>query len=241
MATAVLAILVGRRDGFGWIRSWLHNTRRGRASVDASWWAKGATLIRLTGLNASDELIVLKPDESVFWYGAGIGALKYPSDFHDFIRDGTVRVRRNDINHLEKDTIVFEDGERLETDATICMTGWEWRGSIDFLSPETHAKLGVPSAKYTPSQQEKWDALDHRVDREILHRFPRLATRLTKDFSREDFLVARPSVGTRKRFDINTEADSAEDKTSKQKYSPWRLWRDMVPPGQASKSAIWFS
>lgn len=211
----------------------MHDTRRGRASVDALWWAKGATLIRLTGLNASDELIVLKPDESVFWYGAGIGALNYPSDFHDFIRDGTVRVRRNDINHLEKDTIVFDDGERLETDATICVTGWEWRGSIDFLSPETHAKLGVPSAKYTPSQQEKWDALDRRVDREILHRFPWLATIFTKDFSREDFLVARPSVGTRKRFDITTEADSAEDKTSKQKYSPWRLWRDMVPSGQA--------
>ncbi|KAK3176383.1 hypothetical protein OEA41_007706 [Lepraria neglecta] len=183
-------------DGFGWIRSWLHDTRWGRASVDALWWAIGATLIRQTGLNTSDELIVLKPDESVFWYGAGLGALNYPSNFHDFIRDGTVRVRRNDTNHLKKDTIVFEDGERLETDALICVTGWEWRGSIHFLSPETHAELGVPSAKYTPSQQEKWDALDFRADREILHRFPRLATRPTKDFNREDLLVARPGVGT---------------------------------------------
>ena len=163
---------------------------------------------------------MLKPDESVFWYGAGLGALNYSSDFHDFIRDGTVRVQRNDINHLKKDTIVFEDGERLETDALICVTGWEWRGSIDFLSPETHAELGVPSAKYTPSQQEKWDALDRRADREILHRFPWLATRPTKYFNREDLLVARPGVGTRKRFDMNTEADAAEEKTLKQQYSP---------------------
>ncbi|KAK3176384.1 hypothetical protein OEA41_007707 [Lepraria neglecta] len=32
---------------------------------------------------------------------------------------------------------------------------------------------------------------------------------------------------------MNTEADAAEDKTLKQQYSRWRLWRGMVPPGQA--------
>ncbi len=228
--------LWGDSDGFTSIRRLLHNTRWGRATVDAFWWAIGAALIRQTGLNASEELMVLKPDESVFWYGAGLGTLNYPSNFHDFLKDGTVRVRKDDIKQLEKDTIVFRDGQSLKTDALICVTGWEWRGSIAFLSSEMHAELGLPSTRYTPSQRAQWDALDRRADAEILQRFPRLATRPTKDFNREDLLLAQPGVRTRKGTlidDENNGCDDSEAQPMKQQHTPWRLWRGMVPPGQA--------
>ena len=99
-----------------------------------------------------------------------------------------------------------------------------------------HAELGLPSTRYTPSQRAQWDALDRRADAEILQRFPRLATRPTKDFNREDLLLAQPGVRTRKGTlidDENNGCDDSEAQPMKQQHTPWRLWRGMVPPGQA--------
>lgn len=214
----------GDADGFGYVRSLLHGTRWGRWAVDALWAKLRSDLLVQTGLDGKEELRALIPDEDVFWYATELGILNYPTDIHDFVTAGQVKVHRQDIARLVgKGRVAFTDGTSLNTDALVCVTGWEWRSTIGFLPKIMHAQWGLPSKDFTRTQREVWDILDRRADVEILQRFPRLARRPERDIQRNHLQMHRPGGGL--------EGDEV-----KEEDTPWRLWRAMVPPEMTNGS-----
>ena len=214
----------GNADGFGYVRSLLHGTRVGRWIVDKFWKKLSADTIEQAGLNKNEKLKILIPDVEAFWVSARLGILNYPSNIYDYVTNGQVEVLRKDVECLENgNSIKFTDGHHVETDALICSTGWNFSPDIEFLPRSLHSEFGIPSLELTKSQKEMWAKLNAKVDVEICERFPKLTERpLLNDHS----LVVRE----------NLPLPSAQRKH--EEYSPWRLWRGVVPPLVKEKNLV---
>ena len=209
----------GDADGFGFVRNLLHGTSWGRRFVDTFWAKIESDTLEQSGVLKSEATKNLIPDQSLFWYGGNLGILNYPKDIYEFVRDGQVEVIRKDIKSFEADnTIRFDDGTSVQTDAFVASLGWNWRPSIDFRPKEMHAELGLPSTEYTKTQQEMWDKLDARADFEILRRFPKLATAPI-------------------RMDQESLAEQGNG-ALRQASTPWRLWRGMAPPSMPNRDLV---
>ena len=216
----------GDADGFGYLRSMLHGTKAGRWIINKFWKKLGSETVEQAGLNKHEKLKPLRPEAGALWYATGFGILNYPTNIYDFVTTGQVEVLRKDIERLQEgNTIKFTDGETLKTDALVCSMGWSFVPDIEFLPRELHAELGIPSTGLTKSQKEMWDRLNARADVEILDRFPMLAE---GPKLRNDTLVVREHLPL---------APEAMPGT-KQEYSPWRLWRGVVPPLVKEKNIV---
>ncbi|MCJ1435278.1 hypothetical protein MMC27_004650 [Xylographa pallens] len=212
----------GDADGFGWIRGCLHGTKVGRKLVDGFWGKLSEETLKQAGLSdGNEELKKLVPIENAFWYAGGLGILSYEEDVYDFVRSGAVKVVRKDVASLESGGMVrFADGEVVETDVLICSGGWRFDSGV-LLGPEVKLSgWGVPSSKYSRGQKGDWEALNERADKEILERFPRLATGPVRD--QESLLLDPVDAGI-------TKQGSPKEK---EEYAPWRLWRGIAPPSQ---------
>lgn len=208
----------GDADGFGYVRNLLHGTNWGRWFVDTFWAKMASDTLEQSGILKSEATKGLIPDQQMFWYGVSLAILNYPKDIYDLVRDGQVEVIRKDIRCLEaENTIRFEDGTSVQTDAFIASMGWKWTPSIEFRPKEIHADLGLPSTEYTRTQKEMWDKLDARADTEIFERFPKLATAPKMD---QDSLVEQGKGRVR------------------QIFTPWRLWRGLVPPSLPTRDIV---
>lgn len=161
----------GDEDGFGGVRNFLHNTRIGRSIVEAFWSVLGNDVITLTGYDKHAETKKLKPWIPAFWIGSSLSILNYPTDFFEYVRNGTIKVHVTDINRLSPKTVHLTNGATLHADALICSTGWKHRPSIQFLPEGIDKQLGLPYRSTSPD-----DPLAQKADHEILQRFPKLAT-----------------------------------------------------------------
>ena len=111
---------------------------------------------------------------SLFW-NARVGIHNYPTDIHDYLRSGQVKIQRKDVSRLGTEGKVnFEDGSSLETDALIAITGWKLDRDIKWKPENIDADIGVPSASLTPKQEIFWTDLDTKADQYILNKFPYL-------------------------------------------------------------------
>ena len=221
-------IIWGEADGFGFVRSLLHQTTLGRWVVDRFWDKLGSDVIDQTHIANHPETKKLRPDQSTFWYGINIAILNYPTDIFDFVRSGQVKVIREDVAGIEDaKTMKFKGGSTVQTDALVCSMGWRFEPSIEFRPKEMHADLGIPSADLTSTQKEVWDRLNARADLEIFERFPRLISGPKID--PEPLVV--PQIL------LNSElADTAAPRVAE--ASPWRLWRGMVPPAVTTRDLV---
>lgn len=201
----------GHEDGYGTVRGFLHGTWLGRKIVDAFWQILGNDVISLVGFDKDPEMKKLKPWNSAFWIGSGLSILNYPTDFFEFVRNGTIRVHLSDITHLSEKTVHLANGESVEADALLCATGWRSRPPINFLPPGSTGGLGLP---YYSTET---DTLAQEADSAILQQFPRL-----KD---------QPSVA-------KPERDESEQEMPNQ---PFRLYRFIVPPSRIHKRNLAFA
>ncbi|KAL9104171.1 MAG: hypothetical protein Q9163_000870 [Psora crenata] len=202
----------GDRDGFGGVRRFLHNTRIGRWLVDRFWNILSNDVITLSGFDNHPETKKLKPWTPVFWTAASLGILNYPTDIFNHVRDGTIKVHIADITHLSPKTVHLSNGNSLKADALICSTGWKHRPSINFRPEGIDQELGLPHSSALTE-----DTHAERANREILTRFPRLASQplLNKHY--------KPLKGE----------DSAESLNQ-----PFRLYRFMVPSAYINDRSI---
>lgn len=219
--------LWGDADGFGYLRSLLHGTRAGRWFVDKFWKKLGAETVEQAGLNKHEKLKILQPDAGALWYSARLAILNYPTNIYDFVTTGQVEVLRKDIECFQGGNMIkFTDGEIVETDAFVSSMGWEFAPDIEFLPRELHDEFGIPSTGLTKSQKETWDRLNARADIEILDRFPMLAQGPKVP---DDSLVVREHLPP-------GPVDSPP--RTRHEYSPWRLWRGLVPPLHQEKNLV---
>ncbi|PYH96702.1 dimethylaniline monooxygenase [Aspergillus ellipticus CBS 707.79] len=191
----------GHFDGFGWFRRLLHGTSLGRWLVRHFWDKMSADIVEVNGYRREETMKHLEPDESFFWT-ARVGILTYPRNIYDFVHSGQVRVLRKDISHLSEDGQVhFTDGESLQTDALVQVTGWKLGITVKYEPEGIDTSLGIPSTSLTPEEQEIWNELDNVAESEILTQFPSLCQQP------EAKAPYQPGI------------------------SPFRLYRGIAPPG----------
>ena len=219
----------GQRDGFGYIRSLMHGTGVGRWLVSKFWSKLTSDLIAQTGLEAHEETKKLIPDQPAFWYANGLSILNYPTNIHDYIKAGQVKIIRKDIECLnDGQSIKFQDGTAIEIDALVGCMGWQSAPNIQFLPESLHSALGIPSATYSRSEQDVWDRLEERADIEILSRFPYLATGPKANPTPPD-ITEKP---------ITSPSTGEHMQKKRMEFTPWRLWRGIAPPSLPDGSIV---
>ncbi|KIW82677.1 hypothetical protein Z517_05704 [Fonsecaea pedrosoi CBS 271.37] len=205
----------GAQDGFGWVRKLLHGTWIGRFFVDRFWDILTADLDERTGYNKHPETAKLRPKLPTFWHASSVSILNYPTDFFEYVRNGTIKVHIADIDHLSKRTAHLSDGTTVTGDALICSTGWHHRPSMKFLPEGIDAELGIPHDSLKTESD-----LVNRADGEILSRFPRLKQ--------------QPDTNQ----NLKTLQAATDEGVVNQR--PFRLYRFMVPPASIDDSSIAF-
>jgi len=227
--TLFLPCVWGQADGFGYVRSLMHGTSTGRWLVDKFWSKLSSDVIAQSGLEAHEELKKLIPDKPAFWYANNLSIINYPTNIHDFIKDGQVQVFRKDMDCLDKDSSVkFKDGSATEVDALVCCMGWQSIPNIQYLPESLHSALGIPSTTYTKSEKEMWDRLDQRADIEILSRFPYLATGPK----------AKPTLPETPEEPLPSALASNHLQAGRLDIPPWRLWRGIAPPALQDRTIV---
>jgi len=217
----------GESDGFGWVRRMLHNTVIGRLMVDTFWKILANDVITLNGYDKHPELKKLKPWTPAFWVGSSLSILNYPTDFFDYVRNGTIKVHIADIDHLSHKTAHLSTGVTVQGDAIICSTGWKPHPSIKFLPEGIDKRLGLPQTAPNPTSAEATRIQE--ADATVLDRFPRLRNQPTRGPSHKDFKDLR-SLDARQHPAL---AQGEEEE-------PYRLYRFMVPPAFINERSIGF-
>ncbi|KAK5223530.1 hypothetical protein LTR96_008660 [Exophiala xenobiotica] len=163
----------GDYDGYGFLRRLLHGTWLGRLIVHNLWEKIRWDTVAINRYRMDPSLAHLEPRESLFW-SARVGILNYPTDIHDYVRSGQVKIYRKDISHLGSRTVNFVDGSQLRSDGLIAITGWSLVPGIKYTPEGIDASLGIPSVKYSPVENEYWRHLDQSADQAITRKFPYL-------------------------------------------------------------------
>jgi len=160
-------------DGFGWIRWALHGTAAGRWIVRGYFANMSKASLDQSGILRDKKTNMLVPDQSLMWYGTQASSLNYDTDIYEFVRDGQVEVVREDLERLDEDALILENGQIITTDALICATGYDYGPSFPLEPTDKQLHWGMP---ISPSQDGIFPALDAKADVELFERFPILAT-----------------------------------------------------------------
>ncbi|TVY89728.1 FAD-dependent monooxygenase [Lachnellula willkommii] len=196
----------GANDGYGFWKRILHGNFVGRWIVNKFWSFLEKDLLDLNQFDSHPEMGKLKPWTGSFWSGTSLSILNYPTDFYDYVRNGTVRVHHGDIVSLSSHTVHLSTGETLEVDALHCSTGWKHTPSIKFSPPSLAIGLGLPG-DHGPSTNE----FTSKIDAEIVSRFPVLKDQPNVTPKRDP---GKPPI--------------------QDKEVPYHLYRCMIPPARAN-------
>ena len=132
------------------------------------------------------------------------------------MQSGQVQVHREDISHLSPKTTHLGGGTELAVDALVACTGYSAKPTINFVPASTHSDLGIPTSDLNKTQLGFWQELCARADMTIGARFPRL--------------LQGPSKGPGSSTPVPYHPGAAGEV----KYTPWRLYRGIAPPGLAA-------
>ncbi|KAK1974466.1 cofactor FMO1 FAD enzyme [Colletotrichum cereale] len=132
-------------SGMAWVRRFLHESAAGRVVSRAFWKLIRHDTINDCGYQTDERTKVLQPEQNQFWYGTASGILSFEDDFFEYVRNGTVQIYREDIDHLSDHTIHLGDGTTLAADLLVASTGFSAKPTIDFEPASLHSDLGIPT------------------------------------------------------------------------------------------------
>ena len=134
---------------------WIFNDLGFRAATDS-------------GIIKDPSTMNLAPGAAFNWYGTQGNVLMYDTDFYDLIRNGDVPLTLRHIDHLEEGRICLEDGTKIETDALILSTGYDWSATVPLEPVNKRLGWGCP---VDPSEDTVYPKLDVESDKQILSRY----------------------------------------------------------------------
>ncbi|KZL80145.1 cofactor fmo1 fad enzyme [Colletotrichum incanum] len=204
-------------SGLAWVRRFLHESALGRVVSRAFWGLIRHDTINDCGYQTNEKTKILQPEQNQFWYGTASGILSFDDDFFEYVRNGTVQIYREDIDHLSNHKIHLGDGTMLTADLLIASTGFSAKPTIDFEPATLHSDLGIPTTSLGPKQEAFWNDANVNADGAIGARFPRLL----------DGPFRSPTSSKPKPFHPGASAEVS--------YTPWRLYRGIAPPGLAAR------
>ncbi|KAF6822755.1 dimethylaniline monooxygenase [Colletotrichum musicola] len=200
-------------SGLAFVRRFLHESALGRVVSRAFWALVRHDTINDCGYQTHEKLKVLQPEQNQFWYGTASGILSFDDDFFEYIRNGTVQIHREDVDHLSDHRVHLSDGTSFPADLLVACTGFSAKPTINFEPASLHSELGIPTTEMTPEQAAFWREKSASADEVIGQQFPRLL----------DGPFQSPSSSKPKPFNPGSSVEVP--------YSPWRLYRGMAPPG----------
>lgn len=205
-------------DGFPYYRCLLHGTRLGRKLISGLWSIINQDVITRARYDEHPETAKLKPRGETIWYACTLGIFNYDDDFMSYVRNGSIKIYDDDIDHLSPHAVHLSSGTTLQSDALICSTGWDHRSSLVFHPPSLPAELGLPTnsseSPITPSLIERTNAV-------ILQSLPWLAqNRPTINPNYQPLATVAPRTDDQPIPDTRTH--------------PYRLYRFLVPPTHAT-------
>ncbi|KAJ5012615.1 hypothetical protein K4K57_003988 [Colletotrichum sp. SAR 10_99] len=203
-------------SGLSWIRRFLHENAIGRVISRNFWKLIRYDTIKDCGYQTHEKTKVLQPEQNQFWYGTASGILSFDDDFFEYVRNGTVEIYREDIDHLSDHRVHLADGTSFSVDVLVASTGFSAKPTMNFEPASLHAELGVPTSEMSPEQVAFWNEQSVKADKAIGARFPRLL----------DGPFLSPTSSKPKPFNPGASVEVS--------YSPWRLYRGMAPPGLAA-------
>jgi len=200
-------------SGLSWLKNFLHFNSLGRAISTKFWSLIHADTLRDCRYREEPCLNILEPEQNPFWYGTASGTLNNGKDFTSFIKSGQVKIHRQDIDHLSKETVHLGDGSELAVDSLVASTGFSAKPRVSFEPPSLHSDLGLPTTDLDSTQEQFWAQQDAQADVAIGTQYPRLLVGPHKS----------PGSESPKEFNPGMSAEA--------KYTPWRLYRGVAPPG----------
>jgi len=132
-------------------------------------------------------------------------------DFWSTIHEGNVRVIRDSVDSVDRDTVFLTSGESFTSDYIVMCTGWGDHFSM--FDRETKADLGIPTLAEMDSSDEaavdvNWEKYDQEADKTVNERLP--------------FLATPPQFASRQTKNV-------------QSPKRWRLYRRAIPLSLAEK------
>jgi len=218
----------GEQDGYGWVRRLLHNTVVGRFFVDTFWKILASDVVALNGYDKHPETKKLKPWTPVFWVASSLSILNYPTNFFDYVRNGTIKVYVAEVDSLSHKTAHLSTSESVQGDAMICSTGWKPHPTIKFLPDGIDKRLGLPQTSTNPTSAEL--ARVSAADATVLERLPRLQYQPVRGPERKELKDLRA-----------LDPDQHPTLARGDEEEPYRLYRFMVPPAFINERSIGFA
>lgn len=163
----------GDGDGFGWIRWFLEKTAVGRSIVNGYFDGMSKSSAEQSGIMNDERTKGLAPDTTLMWYGTQASSLNYANDIYEVIKDKNVEIVRQDLDRLEGDTLILQNGQIIKTDTIIACTGYDYGPTFPLQPSESLVSWGVP---VPPSHDNVFPDLDGKADIELLERFPILVS-----------------------------------------------------------------
>jgi dimethylaniline monooxygenase (N-oxide forming) len=114
----------------------------------------------------------LKSDTEIFWCNGPIGLIHH-DDFWNTVAKH-VHAYRRDIQGLESNAVVLEEGSKVPADILFCGTGWVHK--YPFLTEKQVVEFGLPHPpEDDPEPTSKvWAGLLEAADRQVVSDFPKL-------------------------------------------------------------------
>ncbi|TQN66873.1 FAD-dependent monooxygenase DEP4 [Colletotrichum shisoi] len=204
-------------SGLECVRQFLHESAVGRVVSRAFWGLIRHDTINDCGYQTDERTKVLQPEQSQFWYGTASGILSFDDDFFEYVRNGTVQIHREDVDHLSDHRVHLGDGTTFAADLLVASTGFSSKPTIDFEPASLHSDLGIPTTSLGPEQAAFWAEADAKADAVVGARFPRLL----------DGPFQGPTSSKPRPFHAGASGEV--------QHTPWRLYRGIAPPGLAAR------
>lgn len=119
----------------------LHRTAVGRWLVRGYFASMSASSRDQSGILQEQKTKVLVPGQSLMWYGTQASKLIYDTDIYENVKIGQVEVIREDVEHLNENTVVLRNGQKFQTDVLICATGYKYGTKMALISSVKSATL----------------------------------------------------------------------------------------------------
>ncbi|KAJ4365884.1 hypothetical protein N0V83_008506 [Neocucurbitaria cava] len=209
------------------LRWFFQKTWLGRKVTGAFWKILGDDAIALNGLMEHDETRKLRPWRGAFEVGNGLSIHNYPANFFDLVREGRIKVVIDEVERFGEGRDVFlkSGGDRIETDAVVCATGWQIGNTFTIRPASLERDFGMPSMR--PLSTSEAEAI-RSTEEQLYKAFPYLRERDTSRSHHPD---------PRLRYAQGKEKDEEEGRARQ----PYRLHRFIAPPALLPTRSIAFA
>jgi cation diffusion facilitator CzcD-associated flavoprotein CzcO len=98
----------------------------GRSIVNGYFTGMSKSSIEQSGIMNDERTKGLAPDTTLMWCGTQADSLNYANGIYEVIKDRNVEIVREDLDRLDRDALILQNGQTIKTDAIIACTSYDY-------------------------------------------------------------------------------------------------------------------